>query len=77
MGFNTIDRSTNPADFMLKKSIDKNRYLTRLAGIDHAIDGLRTEAILTVHDPVGTRNQGEAADPPVPIFNCRLKMKGG
>jgi len=50
---------------MLKKYINKNKYLNRLADIDHAIGGSRAEAFLTVHDPVGTSNLGARADPSV------------
>jgi hypothetical protein len=63
--FKTIDCSTHLADTMLKKYINKNKYLNRLADIDHAIGGSRAEAFLTVHDPVGTSNLGARADPSV------------
>ena len=63
MGFKMIDRSTHFTDFILNNSISNNRYLTRLADIDHAKDGSRAAALLTVHDPVGTSNSGAEADP--------------
>lgn len=77
MGYKTIDRSATHADFIFKNTIDKNRCLTRLADTDHAIDGSREEAILTVHDPVGTSSRGAEANPPRLIFNCLLKIRGG
>ena len=63
MGFSTINRSTHFTDFILNHFINNIRYLTCLAGIDHAMDGSRAAAFLTVHDPVGTSNPGAEADP--------------
>ena len=63
MGFNTIDRSIHFTDFILKNSINNNRYVTRLAGIDQANNGSRAAALLTVHDSVGISHPGAEADP--------------
>ena len=77
MGFQTINRPTHFACSILNIYINKNKYLTHLAGIDHAIDGSRAEVLLTVRDPIGTSNAVAGAGTHMPIFNCRLKMKGG
>jgi len=77
MEFQTIDRPTHFADSFFNKYINKNKYLTHLAGNDHAIDGSRAEVLLTVRDPIGTSNAVAGAGAHMPIFNCRLEMKGG
>ena len=76
MGLTTSDRSTHIADFILNTSVDKNRFFSHLADIDRAIDGSCAEAILTIHDAVGTGMQGAVADPPVPLCDGLLGLRG-
>jgi len=53
MGFKKIDPHFTFADLVLKNSMDKNRFLTRLMDIAASIDWGRIESILMNQLPSG------------------------
>jgi IS5 family transposase len=75
MGFKKVDKTLTFADLTLKKSMDKNRCLTRLLDIADSIDWSSIEDVLMSLYKVGTRKQGADAYPPLLLFKCLLLQK--
>jgi len=75
MGFKSLGKQTNLADFILKDARKNNRCLHELKNIHDSIDWARIESILMSQYTVGKSHEGATAYSPLVLFKGLLLQK--
>jgi len=75
MGFKKTDSKLTFAELALAPSMEKNRSLDTLMGMNNIIDWSKIESILLKYYKIGFSNEGADAYPPLVLFKALLLQK--
>ena len=75
MGFKKTDSKLTFAVLALASSMEKNRSLDTLMGMNSIIDWSKIESILLKYYKIGFSNEGADAYPPIVLFKALLLQK--